>query len=188
MQIIPSLLKLNDTCIFNLNKSKNFLCFSILLVTLFTITSFDIDAFAEISLSSYDSTVGPTDRLLIMGTIQGDFQSFNPIKLVVYDPLGNIVYQPDVAIDGDGIFKYLITAPMPKFVDGVYTVEASQKDLEEKTQLQFTVSSDISEGMFDENMDKNIVPEFGTIAMMILVVSIMSIVAISAKSKISLKL
>lgn len=34
----------------------------------------------------------------------------------------------------------------------------------------------------------NVVPEFGTITMMILVVSIMSIVAISAKSKMSLKL
>ncbi|EGP93491.1 Blue (Type 1) copper domain protein [Nitrosarchaeum koreense MY1] len=34
----------------------------------------------------------------------------------------------------------------------------------------------------------NVVPEFGTIAMMILVISIMSIVIISAKSKMSLKL
>jgi len=169
------------------NLNKKFLCISVLLVTLFTI-GFDIDAFAEISLSSYGSTIGPTDRLLIMGTIEGDFKSFHPIKLVVYDPLGNIVYQPDVAIDGDGIFKYLITAPMPKFDDGVYTVEASQEDLEEKTQLYFTVSSEISEVVFDENMDKEIVPEFGTIAMMILVVSVVSIIAISVKSKLSLKM
>ncbi|MGY5149210.1 MAG: PEFG-CTERM sorting domain-containing protein [Candidatus Nitrosopumilus sp. bin_68KS] len=162
---------------------KKFTCIFALLVALFTIGSFNIDAFAEISLSSYDTIVGPTDRLLIMGTIEGDFQSFNPIKLVVYDPSGNIVYQPDVSIDGDGIFKYMITAPMPKFNDGVYTVEASQEDLKEKTQLKFTVSSDIAEGVFDPNMDKEIVPEFGTIVMMILVVSIISIIGISAKSK-----
>jgi predicted secreted protein with PEFG-CTERM motif len=155
----------------------------VLLVAMFAITSFDIDAFAEISLSSYDSTVGPTDRLLIMGTIEGDFQSFHPIQLVVYDPLGNIVYRPDVQIDGDGIFQYLITAPMPKFDDGVYTVEASQEDLEEKTRLYFTVSSEMSEGIFDPNMDKEIVPEFGTIVMVILAVSIISIIGITAKSK-----
>ena len=60
--------------------------------------------------------------------------------------------------------------------------------MEEKTQLYFTVSSEISEVVFDENMDKEIVPEFGTIAMMILVVSVVSIIAISAKSKLSLKM
>ena len=54
----------------NVNLNKKFLCVSVLLVTMFAI-SFDIDAFAEISLSSYDSTIGPTDRLLIMGTIEG---------------------------------------------------------------------------------------------------------------------
>ena len=159
-----------------------------MLFAVFAVTNFGTFAFAEISLSSYDSTIGPTDRLLIMGTIDGDIQSFHPIKLIIYDPLGNIVYQPNVAINGDGEFKYMITAPLPSFDDGTYTVEASQEDLEEKTQLYFTVSSDVSEVMFDENMDKEIVPEFGTIAMMILVVSIVSVVAISAKSKLSLKM
>ncbi|WP_238536089.1 PEFG-CTERM sorting domain-containing protein [Candidatus Nitrosopumilus salaria] len=43
-------------------------------------------------------------------------------------------------------------------------------------------------GPHGESLEINVVPEFGTIAMMILIVSIMSIVAISAKSKLSLKL
>ncbi|PJC50940.1 MAG: PEFG-CTERM domain-containing protein, partial [Nitrosopumilales archaeon CG_4_9_14_0_2_um_filter_34_16] len=38
------------------------------------------------------------------------------------------------------------------------------------------------------SLQLNVVPEFGTVVMMILVVSIMSITVISAKSKISLKL
>ena len=168
--------------------TNQILILPILLVAIFTVTSFDSLAFAEISLSSYDSTIGPIDRLLIMGTIDGDIQSFHPIKLIVYDPLGNIVFQPNVPINGDGEFKYLITPPLPSFDDGIYIVEASHKDLKEKTQMQFIVSSGLSEGMFDENMDKEIVPEFGTIAMMILVVSIVSVVVISAKSKLSLKL
>ena len=171
-----------------MNIQKNCVIISVLLVAIFAITSFDSIAFAEISLSSYDSTIGPTDRLLIMGTIDGDIQSFHPIKLVVYDPLGNVVYQPNVAINGDGEFKYMITAPLPRFDDGIYTVEASQDDLKEKTQLQFTVSSDMTEVMFDENMETEVIPEFGTFAMMILVISIMSMVAISAKSRMSLRL
>lgn len=150
---------------------------------------FGTSTFAEISLSSYDSTIGPADRLLIMGTIDvGDIQLFHPIKLVVYDPSGKIIYQPNVAIDAEGKFKYMIIPTVSSFDEGKYTVEASHEDLEEKTQIHFTVSSDISEVMFDPNMDKEIVPEFGTIAMMILSVAILSIVAISAKSKLSLKL
>ena len=168
--------------------TKQILVLPLLLVAIVTITSFDSMAFAEISLSSYDSIIGSTDRLLIMGTIDGDIQSFHPIKLIVYDPSGNVVFQPNVAITDGGEFKYLITPTLPSFDDGVYTIEASHKDLKEKTQIQFTVSSGLSEGMFDENMEKEIVPEFGTIAMMILVVSIVSVVMISAKSKLSLKL
>ncbi|WP_016939335.1 PEFG-CTERM sorting domain-containing protein [Nitrosopumilus sp. SJ] len=169
------------------NPGQKILCFSILFIAVFAVTNFHTFAFAEISLSSYDSIIGPTDRLLIMGTIEGDIQSFNPIKLVVYDPSGNIVYQPNVAIDGDGKFKYLITPTLPSFDDGQYVVEASQEDLKEKTQMYFTVSSDISDGLFDEDMETEIIPEFGTITMMILVVSIISILAITTKNKMMFK-
>ena len=167
--------------------TKQILIIPALLVAIFTITSFDSMAFAEISISSYDSTIGSTDRLLIMGMIDGDFQSFHPVKLVVYDPSGNVVFQPNLKINDDGEFKYLITPTLPSFDDGIYTVEASHKDLKEKTRMQFTVSSGLSEAMFDPNMEKEIVPEFGTIAMMILVVSIISIIAITAKSKVMFK-
>jgi len=167
--------------------TKLILILPVLLVAIFAITSFDSMAFAEISLSSYDSTIGPIDRLLIMGTVNGNIQSFHPIKLIVYDPSGNVVFQPNVPINDDGKFKYLITPPLPSFDDGIYTVEASHKDLKEKIRIQFTVSRGLSEGVFDENMEKEIIPEFGTIAMMILVVSILSIVGITAKSKVMFK-
>ncbi|QUC65638.1 PEFG-CTERM sorting domain-containing protein [Nitrosopumilus sp. K4] len=171
---------------FNLNTIQKILCISVLFVV-FSVTNVHTLAFAEISLFSYDSTVSPTDKLLIMGTIDGDIQSFHPIKLVIYDPSGNVVYQPNVAIDGDGKFKYLITPPIPRFDEGQYTVEASQENLEEKTRIYFMVSNDMSNGVFDEDMEAEIVPEFGTIAMMILVVSIVSIIGISAKNKMMFK-
>jgi len=172
---------------YNLNIQKNYAIIAVLLVTVFAITSFDSIAFAEISLSSYDSTIGPTDRLLIMGTIDGDIQSFHPIKLVVYDPLGNVVYRPSVPINGDGEFKYMITPTLPSFDYGQYTVEASHENLEEKTQLQFSVSSDVPEVMFDENMEAEVIPEFGTIAMLVLTVAIISVIGISAKSRLMIR-
>ncbi|MHA7733610.1 PEFG-CTERM sorting domain-containing protein [Nitrosopumilus sp. S6] len=167
------------------------MCIFILSASVFAITSFDSFSFGEISLYSYDSTIATTDRLLIMGTIEGDIQSFHPIKLVIYDPSGNVVYRPNVQIDGDGKFKYLITPPIPRFDEGQYTIEASQENLEEKTQMYFMVSNDLSnevfDEVFDEDMETEIVPEFGTIVMMILVVSITSIIIISAKNKMMFK-
>ena len=166
---------------------KYYVVISVSLVAMFAITSFDSMAFAEISLSSHDTEIGPNDRLLVMGTISGDIQSFHPIQLVVYDPLGNVIYRPSVPIHGDGGFKYMITPTLPRFDDGKYTVEASHENLEEKTQLKFTVSSVVPETIFDENMETKVIPEFGTITMMILAVSILSVMIVAAKSKVGFR-
>ncbi|MGY5147119.1 MAG: PEFG-CTERM sorting domain-containing protein [Candidatus Nitrosopumilus sp. bin_7KS] len=153
--------------------------FVVLTTSMVFMLGFGTLTFAEISLSSYDSTIGPTDRLLIMGTIDvGDIQLFHPIKLVVYDPSGKIVYQPNVTIDAEGKFKYMITPTPPSFAEGKYTVEASHEDLEDKTQIHFTVSSDV----LNENMEEETVPEYGIIMALILIVAII-IIAIFAKSK-----
>jgi predicted secreted protein with PEFG-CTERM motif len=57
-----------------------------------------------------------------------------------------------------------------------------------KITLQGTGTNIPITGPYGESLEIKVVPEFGTIAMMILVVSIVSVVAISAKSKLSLKL
>jgi predicted secreted protein with PEFG-CTERM motif len=57
-----------------------------------------------------------------------------------------------------------------------------------KIALQGTGTNIPITGPYGESLEIKVVPEFGTIAMMILVVSIVSVVAISAKSKLSLKL
>ncbi|MFB5631054.1 MAG: PEFG-CTERM sorting domain-containing protein [Nitrosopumilaceae archaeon] len=62
----------------------------------------------------------------------------------------------------------------------------SNDDVSVKITLQ-GIGTDSFTGLKGESIQINVVPEFGTIAMMILVVSIISIVAISAKSKIMFK-
>ena len=59
--------------------------------------------------------------------------------------------------------------------DGWYTISASQADA---SMYKASTEVDIKDG--------HVVPEFGTIAIMILVVAIVSIIALSAKTKLSL--
>lgn len=145
------------------------------LVAILTVPAY---AFGEISLSVYDSTIEPKDRLLITGSIDGDIQEFKPVKLVVYDPSGEIVYEPRLKIDGQGEFKYMITPTIGGFESGTYTIEASHEDLKEIAVGQFTVNE-----LFPEDIQTEVVPEFGTITMMILIVAITSIVMITAKTR-----
>ncbi len=65
---------------------------------------------------------------------------------------------------------------------------SSNENVNIKITLQGTGANIPLTGPHGESLEVNVIPEFGTIAMMILVVSIVSIVAISAKSKLSLKL
>lgn len=64
----------------------------------------------------------------------------------------------------------------------------SNENVNIKITLQGTGTDIPLTGPHGEPLNFNVVPEFGTIAMMILVVSIVSIVVISAKTRISLKL
>ena len=147
-------------------------------LALVAILTVPVYAFGEISVSVYDSTIEYNDRLLVTGSIDGDIQEFKPVKLVVYDPSGEIVYEPRLKIDGQGEFKYMITPVIGGFESGVYTVEASHEDLKEIAVTQFTVNE-----VFPEDIKTEVVPEFGTVTMMILIIAITSIVMITAKSR-----
>jgi len=59
--------------------------------------------------------------------------------------------------------------------DGMYTISAYQGEA-----TQYQASAEI------EVVDGHVIPEFGTIAVMILVVAIVSIIIVSAKTKLSL--
>ena len=98
------------------------------------------------------------------------------ITLKVVAPNGNVVKVAQVSPMLSGEFSAEITVGGSLWKqDGFYTVTVQQFD-----DPKYTASTDV------DILDGVVVPEFGTIAAMILAVAIISIIAVSAKSKLSI--
>jgi len=113
-----------------------------------------------------------SDTITITGTaITRD----TDITFTINSPNGNLVSVEQISPNANGDFTVSIKTGGPLWTeDGVYTITANQGIASE---FQDTVEVEIIEG--------RVIPEFGTIAAMILAVSIISIIAVSAKSKLS---
>ena len=122
----------------------------------FTLTADAIQGSTTINVS------GNTDRSL-------------DIVLVVKAPNGNVVSIDQVTPSGGSYMTTISVGGALWSQDGMYTISAQQGDASNyKTSTQVDIQ------------DGHVVPEFGTIAIMILVVAIVSIIALSAKTKLSL--
>jgi len=98
------------------------------------------------------------------------------ITLTVTAPNGNVVTIDQISPRLDGNFAAEITVGGSLWKqDGFYTVTVQQFD-----DPKYTASVEV------DILDGVVVPEFGTIAAMILAVAIISIIAISAKSRLSI--
>ena len=98
------------------------------------------------------------------------------ITLTVTSPNGNIVSIDQVLPDVNGEFTSVFATGGPLWTqDGDYTITAHQND---NPLYNASVAVEIIDGV--------VIPEFGTIAAMILAVAIISIIAISAKSRLSI--
>jgi len=98
------------------------------------------------------------------------------ITLKVIAPNGNVVSVEQITPDLDGKFAIDITTGGPLWTqDGIYTVTAQQGE-----------SSDHKASVEVEIVDGVVIPEFGAIAALILAVAIISIIAVSAKSRLSI--
>ena len=98
------------------------------------------------------------------------------VTLTVTAPNGNVVSIDQVSPMLNGEFTSIITTGGPLWIqDGFYTVTAQQFD-----SPKYTASAEV------DIQDGVVIPEFGTIAAMILAVAIISIIAISAKSRLSI--
>ena len=98
------------------------------------------------------------------------------VTFTVSSPNGNLVSVDQISPGTNGDFAVDIAVGGPLWSqDGAYTVTAQQGN-----DSMFTDSVEV------EVADGLVVPEFGTIAAMILAVAIISIVAISAKSRLSI--
>ncbi len=98
------------------------------------------------------------------------------ITLTITSPSGNVITVDQISPMLDGSFAAEITVGGPLWKqDGFYTVVAQQFD-----DPLYSASDMI------EIEDGVVVPEFGTIAAMILAVAVISIIAVSAKSRLSI--
>ena len=84
------------------------------------------------------------------------------------------VHQISPNLDGEFIGTIVLGGQLCK-QDGIHTVTVQQFD-----NPKYTAEAEV------DIMDCKIVPEFGTIAAMILAVAIISIIAVSAKSRLSI--
>ena len=124
-------------------------------------------------LSISANAVEGSDTIEITGETSKTNQD---VTFTVTSPNGNLVSVDQVSPESSGDFATDILVGGPLWSqDGAYTVTAQQGN-----DSMFTDSVEV------EVADGLVVPEFGTIAAMILAVAIISIVAISAKSRLSI--
>ena len=109
-------------------------------------------------------------------TITGHATStISPVIIKAVAPNGNVVAIDQINPDSDGGFTSTIGVGGPMWKqDGVYTITASQGT---NNMNKASVEVEVADGA--------VVPEFGTIASLVLVVAISSIVVLSAKGRLS---
>jgi predicted secreted protein with PEFG-CTERM motif len=111
-------------------------------------------------------------------SISGTTDSANSITIKVVAPNGNVVLVDQFVpiLDAQGNFRKDITTGGPLWKqDGNYKITAQQGD---DPRYKYSIEVGIKDGV--------VIPEFGTIAVMILAVAIISIIAVSAKSRLSI--
>ncbi len=100
----------------------------------------------------------------------------NDVTVRVQAPNGNIVSVSQISPDANGDFMLEIQTGSELWREnGMYTITAQQGD-----------SSNYKDSVDVEIVDGAVIPEFGTIAALILTVAIISIIAVSAKTRLSI--
>ncbi len=128
------------------------------------------DSGLELDAASF---VNGDDRFTVTGTTDRVSEA---VVIQVFAPNGNLVTtaQISAALDGEFTAEIIVGGQLWK-QNGDYTVTAYQNE-----------NPNYSDSILVDILDGTVVPEFGTIAAMILAVAIISIIAISAKSRLSI--
>jgi len=128
------------------------------------------DAGLELDTASF---VNGDDRFTVTGTTDRVSQA---VVIQVFAPNGNLVTTAQESASLDGVFtaEIIVGGPLWK-QNGDYTVTAYQND-----------NPNYSDSIVVDILDGKVIPEFGTIAAMILAVAIISIIAMSSKSRLSI--
>jgi len=107
--------------------------------------------------------------------VSGTTDRGDDITLKVIAPNGNVITTAQITPSGGSFMTTITTGGALWSQDGMYTISAYQG-----AATQYQSSAEV------EVVDGHVIPEFGTIAVMILVVAIVSIIIVSAKTKLSL--
>ena len=107
--------------------------------------------------------------------VSGTTDRNGDITLTVTAPNGNIVTVSQIAPSGGSFATAITTGGALWSQDGLYTIKAVQGEAS-----NYQVSAEV------EVIDGHVIPEFGVIAAMILAVAIVSIIVVTAKTKLSL--
>ena len=139
---------------------------------------------ADVTIEEVDSSAVAVHGLTITADaiegattidVSGSTDRNGEIVLTVTAPNGNIVSIDQVTPSSGSYMTTISVGGALWSQDGMYTISAQQGDASNyKTSTQVDIK------------DGHVVPEFGTIAIMILVVAIVSIIALSAKTKLSI--
>jgi predicted secreted protein with PEFG-CTERM motif len=107
--------------------------------------------------------------------VSGTTDRADDITLKVIAPNGNVITTAQLSPSGGSFMTTIETGGALWNQDGMYTISAYQG-----APSKYQASAEV------EVVDGHVIPEFGTIAVMILVVAIVSIIIVSAKTKLSL--
>jgi len=107
--------------------------------------------------------------------ISGTTDRNGDITLKVTAPNGNIISVAQISPSGGSFMTTIETGSAVWSQDGMYTISAQQGDAS-----NYKTSADV------EIVDGHVIPEFGVIAAMILAVAIVSIIVVTAKTKLSI--
>jgi len=128
----------------------------------------------EASASGLQLTAGGMEGSTTID-VSGTTDRNGDITLTVTAPNGNIVTVSQISPSGGSFATTITTGGALWSQDGLYTIKAVQGDAS-----NYQVSAEV------EVIDGHVIPEFGVIAAMILAVAIVSIIVVTAKTKLSL--
>jgi len=145
-------------------------------------TSVTASSLDRLTFVGSDSLIGNVGLFIMADAVEGSTsigisghtdKTITDVTLIVTAPNGNRVGFDQLTPDADGNFmtEFKTGSPLWK-QDGVYTITVQQG---EAAIYKDSVEVEVIDGV--------VIPEFGTIAAMILAVAIISIIAVSAKTK-----
>jgi predicted secreted protein with PEFG-CTERM motif len=107
--------------------------------------------------------------------VSGTTDRSGDIAITVTAPNGNIISIDQITPSGGSFMATIETGGALWSQDGMYTISAQQGDAS-----NYKTSTEV------EIVDGHVIPEFGVIAAMILAVAIVSIIVVTAKTKLSI--